>query len=151
MCFFFFLMIRRPPRSTRTYTLFPYTALFRSLDEKLDPWMAAITDAVYALTGPDHTGQRQREDAAEVLDEIRARGQLPMESVTHLRARTLHSRFDIIDESMNLSPQVGQTIHTPIAAHSKVVFTTPTHPDHPHCPSPEPNSLPPTLHPSSPP
>src|SRR3546814_7969941 len=28
---FFFLMIRRPPRSTRTYTLFPYTTLFRSL------------------------------------------------------------------------------------------------------------------------
>src|SRR3546814_14308560 len=31
MCiFFFFLMIRRPPRSTRTDTLFPYTTLFRS-------------------------------------------------------------------------------------------------------------------------
>src|SRR3546814_13248671 len=29
---FFFLMIRRPPRSTRTDTLFPYTTLFRS------PW-----------------------------------------------------------------------------------------------------------------
>src|SRR3546814_16759928 len=28
--FFFFLSIRRPPRSTRTDTLFPYTALFRS-------------------------------------------------------------------------------------------------------------------------
>src|SRR6059058_6263938 len=27
---FFFLMIRRPPRSTRRYTLFPYTTLFRS-------------------------------------------------------------------------------------------------------------------------
>src|SRR3546814_16124789 len=27
---FFFLMIRRPPRSTRTDTLFPYTTLFRS-------------------------------------------------------------------------------------------------------------------------
>src|SRR3546814_10999223 len=27
---FFCLMIRRPPRSTRTYTLFPYTTLFRS-------------------------------------------------------------------------------------------------------------------------
>src|SRR3546814_16315123 len=27
----FFLMIRRPPRSTRTDTLFPYTTLFRSL------------------------------------------------------------------------------------------------------------------------
>src|SRR3546814_7843379 len=30
--YFFFLMIRRPPRSTRTDTLFPYTTLFRSLD-----------------------------------------------------------------------------------------------------------------------
>src|SRR3546814_9553963 len=29
-CLFFFLMIRRPPRSTRTDTLFPYTTLFRS-------------------------------------------------------------------------------------------------------------------------
>src|SRR3546814_15138430 len=33
MCLFmfFFLMIRRPPRSTRTDTLFPYTTLFRSV------------------------------------------------------------------------------------------------------------------------
>src|SRR3546814_1736403 len=30
MLFIFFLMIRRPPRSTRTDTLFPYTTLFRS-------------------------------------------------------------------------------------------------------------------------
>src|SRR3546814_3542294 len=30
LCMFFFLMIRRPPRSTRTDTLFPYTTLFRS-------------------------------------------------------------------------------------------------------------------------
>src|SRR3546814_2995414 len=36
MCFsFLFLMIRRPPRSTRTDTLFPYTTLFRSgLDDQ---------------------------------------------------------------------------------------------------------------------
>src|SRR3546814_10973655 len=32
---FFFLMIRRPPRSTRTDTLFPYTTLFRSGAERL--------------------------------------------------------------------------------------------------------------------
>src|SRR3546814_15369443 len=32
---FFFLMIRRPPRSTRTDTLFPYTTLFRSLASAL--------------------------------------------------------------------------------------------------------------------
>src|SRR3546814_19231116 len=30
--FFFFLRARRPPRSTRTDTLFPYTTLFRSVD-----------------------------------------------------------------------------------------------------------------------
>src|SRR3546814_4239559 len=33
---FFFLMIRRPPRSTRTDTLFPYTTLFRS---HVDPYI----------------------------------------------------------------------------------------------------------------
>src|SRR3546814_16276725 len=33
MLVFFFLMIRRPPRSTRTDTLFPYTTLFRSCGE----------------------------------------------------------------------------------------------------------------------
>src|SRR3546814_10991324 len=31
---FFFLMIRRPPRSTRTDTLFPYTTLFRSFPQQ---------------------------------------------------------------------------------------------------------------------
>src|SRR3546814_12072205 len=31
---FFFLMLRRPPRSTRTDTLFPYTTLFRSLQRR---------------------------------------------------------------------------------------------------------------------
>src|SRR3546814_5739764 len=36
--FVFFLMIRRPPRSTRTDTLFPYTTLFRS---KNDDWTVA--------------------------------------------------------------------------------------------------------------
>src|SRR3546814_2186763 len=36
--FVFFLMIRRPPRSTRTDTLFPYTTLFRSrLDQSRRP------------------------------------------------------------------------------------------------------------------
>src|SRR3546814_12824435 len=34
---FFLLMIRRPPRSTRTDTLFPYTTLFRSPDRSLHP------------------------------------------------------------------------------------------------------------------
>src|SRR3546814_13529581 len=33
-CVICFLMIRRPPRSTRTDTLFPYTTLFRSIPEQ---------------------------------------------------------------------------------------------------------------------
>src|SRR3546814_13639333 len=42
VCVFFFLMIRRPPRSTRTDTLFPYTTLFRSEN----PSVAALFEAV---------------------------------------------------------------------------------------------------------
>src|SRR3546814_6842623 len=41
MLFVFFLMIRRPPRSTRTDTLFPYTTLFRSAwDERPEQSLA---------------------------------------------------------------------------------------------------------------
>src|SRR3546814_2820296 len=36
LSYLFFLMIRRPPRSTRTDTLFPYTTLFRSEGERVD-------------------------------------------------------------------------------------------------------------------
>src|SRR3546814_4784670 len=39
---FFFLMIRRPPRSTRTDTLFPYTTLFRSF------WVVPLDDRCMA-------------------------------------------------------------------------------------------------------
>src|SRR3546814_7545264 len=42
MVWLFFLMIRRPPRSTRTDTLFPYTTLFRSNAEKEFPGTAAL-------------------------------------------------------------------------------------------------------------
>src|SRR3546814_18757176 len=39
-CFsFFFLMIRRPPRSTRTDTLFPYTTLFRSVSFRREKYV----------------------------------------------------------------------------------------------------------------
>src|SRR2546422_9222278 len=54
--FFFFLMIRRPPRST----LFPYTTLFRSLaglslDLPEPARAAAVRTAIGGLSGPDHT------------------------------------------------------------------------------------------------
>src|SRR3546814_14908887 len=56
---FFFLMIRRPPRSTRTDTLFPYTTLFRSDDVRglANPDAAAAADIV-VMTVPwaSHAG-----------------------------------------------------------------------------------------------
>src|SRR3546814_14822361 len=39
---FFFLMIRRPPRSTRTDTLFPYTTLFRSPRKAVAGWPGSL-------------------------------------------------------------------------------------------------------------
>src|SRR3546814_14589716 len=48
MIYVFFLMIRRPPRSTLTDTLFPYTTLFRSADENL-----AVADAAGLCGGGD--------------------------------------------------------------------------------------------------
>src|SRR3546814_8747391 len=40
-------MIRRPPRSTRTDTLFPYTTLFRSGVRNADAFMAAVDGVLY--------------------------------------------------------------------------------------------------------
>src|SRR3546814_20358046 len=40
--YFFFLMIRRPPRSTRTDTLFPYTTLFRSFSKQTLPQIGEL-------------------------------------------------------------------------------------------------------------
>src|SRR3546814_9708875 len=47
--FFFFLMLRRPPRSTRTDTLFPYTTLFRSSSSATR--RSSCADPVESLTG----------------------------------------------------------------------------------------------------
>src|SRR3546814_20623364 len=55
--FFFFLMIRRPPRSTRTDTLFPYTTLFRSY--LADPAVKAAIGRLIELARSD-TGQARR-------------------------------------------------------------------------------------------
>src|SRR3546814_13338204 len=46
---FFFLMIRRPPRSTRTDTLFPYTTLFRSNERALVGIRAEVNNGMRPL------------------------------------------------------------------------------------------------------
>src|SRR3546814_19339537 len=59
--FFCFLMIRRPPRSTRTDTLFPYTTLFRSnvgLGTRL-PWLSYQSRDHFGECG-DRIGFREK-------------------------------------------------------------------------------------------
>src|SRR3546814_19078118 len=60
---FFFLMIRRPPRSTRTDTLFPYTTLFRSpLPEPLEQEPGGVIEREASGDEPaDHVKVGQRE------------------------------------------------------------------------------------------
>jgi PhoH-like ATPase len=88
------------------------------LDEKLDPWMAAIHDAVVALTD-----QGSNTDARHLIDELTARGQLSLESVTFLRGRSLQRQMVVIDEAQNLEPTTLRTILTRVGEGTKVVFT----------------------------
>ena len=88
------------------------------LDEKLDPWMSAIHDAIVALTD-----QRSSNDARSLIDDLTARGQLTLESVTFLRGRSLQQQFVVVDESQNLEPTTLKTILTRIGEGTKVVFT----------------------------
>src|SRR3546814_15349921 len=57
---FFFLMIRRPPRSTRTDTLFPYTTLFRSVDPESIQAVAAVAAQEANPTDDLHAGADYR-------------------------------------------------------------------------------------------
>src|SRR3546814_6234834 len=55
--FSFFLMIRRPPRSTRTDTLFPYTTLFRSNNKARRPecrWRERTALPPWSTLSPDY-------------------------------------------------------------------------------------------------
>ena len=88
------------------------------LDEKLDPWMSAIHDAIVALTD-----QRSAQDAHRLVDELVGRNQLSLESVTFLRGRSLHRQIVVVDEAQNLEPTTLKTVLTRIGEGTKVVFT----------------------------
>ncbi len=88
------------------------------LEEKLDPWMSAIHDAIVALTD-----QRSSHDAHRMVDELVGRDQLSLESVTFLRGRSLHRQIVVVDEAQNLEPTTLKTVLTRIGEGTKVIFT----------------------------
>src|SRR3546814_2142869 len=65
----FFLMIRRPPRSTRTDTLFPYTTLFRSI--RRTSLVPAPMSSSLASRRKRSTGQRSEEHTSELQSLMR--------------------------------------------------------------------------------
>lgn len=87
-------------------------------DEKLDPWMGAIHDAVVAMSDG-----RRKGAADETLTQITAEGRLTMDSVAYLRGRSLHATWVVLDEAQNLEPSVAKTVLTRAAEGTKVVFT----------------------------
>ncbi len=87
-------------------------------EAQLDPWMGAIHDAVVALSDG-----RRKGAADEILTQITAEGRLSMESVTHLRGRSLHGAWVLLDEAQNLEPSLAKTVLTRAAEGTKVVFT----------------------------
>ena len=89
-----------------------------TLDEKLDPWMTAVNDALVALTDT-----RSHADARAILDEMTSREKLSLEAVTYLRGRSLHGTYIVVDEAQNLEPTTLKTILTRIGEGTKVVFT----------------------------
>src|SRR3546814_15064465 len=69
---FFFLMIRRPPRSTRTDTLFPYTTLFRSPGRaRADGRRRTLCRGSRLVHGQDRPARRSEEHTSELQSLMR--------------------------------------------------------------------------------
>ena len=82
-----------------------------SESEKMSPWGQAVFDTLGALTSPD------------VIDEVMDRGMLEVLPLTHIRGRSLHDAFVIVDEAQSLERNVLLTVLSRIGANSKVVLT----------------------------
>src|SRR3546814_5678231 len=63
-------MIRRPPRSTRTDTLFPYTTLFRSLSRKAESHDLPYGAAASVILSPASTQMERRQFVAVEITEV---------------------------------------------------------------------------------
>ena len=79
--------------------------------DKMNPWAQAVYDTLSAITTPD------------VIDEVVARDMLEVLPLTHIRGRSLHDSFVIVDEAQSLERGVLLTVLSRIGAGSRVVLT----------------------------
>jgi PhoH-like ATPase len=82
-----------------------------SENEKMAPWAQAVFDTLGALVSSD------------VMDEVLDRGMLEVLPLTHIRGRSLHDSFVIVDEAQSLERNVLLTVLSRIGAGSRVVLT----------------------------
>ena len=82
-----------------------------SESEKMGPWAQAVFDTLGALV------------SSEVVDEIIDRGMLEVLPLTHIRGRSLHDAFVIVDEAQSLERNVLLTVLSRVGQNSKVVLT----------------------------
>ncbi|MFD0883790.1 PhoH family protein [Streptosporangium algeriense] len=82
-----------------------------SENEKMSPWAQAVYDTLGAVTSP------------EVIEEVIDRGMLEVLPLTHIRGRSLHDAFVIVDEAQSLERGVLLTVLSRIGANSRVVLT----------------------------
>jgi PhoH-like ATPase len=80
-------------------------------NEKMNPWGQAIFDTLGALV------------SKEVIDHIVDRGILEILPLTHIRGRSLHDAFVIVDEAQSLERNVLLTVLSRIGQNAKVVLT----------------------------
>ncbi|MFI6145141.1 PhoH family protein [Streptomyces sp. NPDC051109] len=79
--------------------------------EKMSPWAQAVFDTLSAVAG------------REVIEEVLNRGMLEVLPLTHIRGRSLHDAFVIVDEAQSLERNVLLTVLSRIGANSRVVLT----------------------------
>src|ERR1700761_3160182 len=82
-----------------------------SENEKMAPWAQAVFDTLGALVSGD------------VMDEIMDRGMLEVLPLTHIRGRSLHDSYVIVDEAQSLERNVLLTVLSRIGSGSRVVLT----------------------------
>ena len=82
-----------------------------SESDKMGPWAQAVFDTLGAMT------------STPVIEEILDRGMLAVLPLTHIRGRSLHASFVIVDEAQSLARNVLLTVLSRIGANSKVVLT----------------------------